>query len=82
MDLTHVLVTDDELGKISKEQRDGGWPVWQTDLVNPAFAAFADSCGAFGTRVDAPEELDAALEAALAHDGPALVEVVTDSDPV
>ncbi|OYR81496.1 pyruvate oxidase, partial [Halorubrum distributum] len=34
MDVTHVLLNDDELGKISKEQRTGGWDVWQTDLVN------------------------------------------------
>jgi thiamine pyrophosphate-dependent acetolactate synthase large subunit-like protein len=26
-DLTHVLPTDDELGKRSEEQRDGGWPI-------------------------------------------------------
>jgi thiamine pyrophosphate-dependent acetolactate synthase large subunit-like protein len=27
MDVTHVLLNDDELGKISKEQRDGGWEI-------------------------------------------------------
>jgi thiamine pyrophosphate-dependent acetolactate synthase large subunit-like protein len=82
MDLTHVLLTDDELCKISKEQRDGGWPVWQTDLVNPNFAAFADNCGAHGVRVESPEGLEEALEAAVSHEGPSLVEVLTDSDPV
>ena len=82
MDLTHVLLNDDELGKISKEQRDGGWPVWETDLVNPDFAAFAENCGAMGVRVEEPSSLDGALSAALDHDGPALVEVLTDADPV
>ncbi len=82
MDLTHVLLTDDELGKISKEQRDGGWPVWQTDLVNPNFASFAENCGALGVRVESPSTLDAALEEAFSYDGPALVEIVTDSNPV
>ena len=82
MDLTHVLLNDDELGKISKEQRDGGWPVWETGLRNPDFAAFAENCGARGHRVESADELDEALAAALAHDGPSLVEVVTDSDPV
>ena len=81
MDLIHVLLNDDELGKISKEQRDGGWPVWQTDLVNPDFAAYAENCGARGVRVEDAEELDAALEEALAHEGPALVEVLTDANP-
>jgi len=82
MDITHVLLNDDELGKISKEQRTGGWDVWQTDLVNPDFAEFADNCGGHGVRVESEADLDDALESALAHDGPALVEVLTDSDPV
>ncbi len=82
MDVTHVLLNDDELGKISKEQRTGGWDVWQTDLVNPGFAEFADNCGGHGVFVDDSDVLDDALEEAIAYDGPALVEVLTDSDPV
>jgi thiamine pyrophosphate-dependent acetolactate synthase large subunit-like protein/nitrite reductase/ring-hydroxylating ferredoxin subunit len=82
MDLTHVLLNDDELGKISKEQRTGGWDVWQTDLVNPNFAAFAENCGGYGAYVDDKADLDDELEAAIAHDGPALVEISTDSDPI
>jgi thiamine pyrophosphate-dependent acetolactate synthase large subunit-like protein len=82
MDVTHVLLNDDELGKISKEQRTGGWDVWQTDLVNPEFAQFAENCGGHGVFVEDPDELDEALEAAIAYDGPALVEILTDSDPV
>jgi thiamine pyrophosphate-dependent acetolactate synthase large subunit-like protein len=30
MDLIHALLNNSELGKISKEQRAGYWPVWQT----------------------------------------------------
>jgi thiamine pyrophosphate-dependent acetolactate synthase large subunit-like protein len=82
MDVTHVLLNDDELGKISKEQRTGGWDVWQTDLVNPNFAEFAENCGGYGVFVEEDADLDAALRDAIAHDGPALVEVLTDSDPV
>jgi thiamine pyrophosphate-dependent acetolactate synthase large subunit-like protein len=82
MDLTHVLLNDDELGKISKEQRTGGWDVWQTDLRNPNFADFAENCGGRGIHVDDEVDLDDALETAIAHDGPALVEITTDSNPV
>lgn len=82
MDITHVLLNDDELGKISKEQRTGGWDVWQTDLVNPDFAAFAENCGGYGVSVASPETLDEGLESALEYDGPALVEILTDSEPV
>ncbi|MGB1390628.1 MAG: thiamine pyrophosphate-dependent enzyme, partial [Paracoccaceae bacterium] len=34
MDITHILLNNGELGKISKEQRAGEWPVWETSLVN------------------------------------------------
>ncbi|WP_018257360.1 thiamine pyrophosphate-binding protein [Halomicrobium katesii] len=82
MDLTHVLLNDDELGKISKEQRTGGWDIWQTDLVNPEFADFAENCGGYGAYVDDAANLEDELEAAIAYDGPALVEISTDSDPI
>ena len=45
MDITHVLLHNGELGKISKEQRDGEWKVWQTSLHNPSFADYATLCG-------------------------------------
>ena len=78
MNITHVLLNNGELGKISKEQRAGEWPVWQTGLHNPDFAAFARLCGAAGFRVRTQEELAGALAAALTHEGPALVEVIAD----
>jgi pyruvate oxidase len=80
MDITHVLLVNDELGKISKEQRAGHWPVWKTGLVNPDFAAFATSCGARGFDVRTEEGLVPALVEAIAHDGPALVAVDADAD--
>jgi pyruvate oxidase len=45
MNITHVLLNNGELGKISKEQRAGNWPVWQTALHNPDFAEYARICG-------------------------------------
>ena len=79
MNITHVVLDNSELGKISKEQRAAHWDVWQTSLHNPDFAAFADLCGASGRRVTQLAELDDAIAAALAHPGPALVDVVTDA---
>jgi pyruvate oxidase len=78
MDIVHVLLNNSELGKISKEQRDGSWKVWQTSLQNPNFAEYAQLCGGLGIRVDKPSDLAAALTAALEADGPALVEVMAD----
>ena len=82
MNITHLLLNNGELGKISKEQRSGRWDVWQTDLHNPGFAESATLCGAHGIRVTEPAELDDAMAEALDHDGPSLVEVVTDPELV
>lgn len=75
MNLTHVVLNNSELAKISKEQRGAHWDVWQTGLHNPDFA---ELCGAFGVRVTDAADLDDAPAAALAHPGPALVDIVTD----
>jgi len=80
MNITHILLNNSELGKISKEQRSGNWQVWQTGLHNPDFAQYAELCGAKGIRVTERDQLEGALAAALSHDGPALVEILTDAE--
>ncbi|MCB0165568.1 MAG: thiamine pyrophosphate-binding protein, partial [Anaerolineae bacterium] len=78
MPICHVLLNNDELGKISKEQRAGRFQVWQTSLHNPNFAEYANLCGGHGFRATNPAELVPALEAGLNADGPAIVEILTD----
>ena len=80
MNITHILLNNSELGKISKEQRAGQWQVWQTSLHNPNFAIFAKNCGGFGKRVTDYAQLDEAVQSALDYPGPALVEVISDVD--
>lgn len=80
MDITHVLLDNHMLGKISKEQRAGEFDVWQTSLHNPDFAAYATLCGALGIRVDRADQLDDALARALDHHGPSLVAITADPD--
>ena len=82
MGITHVLLNNAELGKISKEQRAGDWPVWQTSLVNPDFAAYASLCGGLGFRVRQASELDAAMSEAFAHRGASLIQIDCDADLV
>ena len=72
MNLTHVLLNNSNLGKITKEQRAGEWPVWQTELQNPNFAKFAENCGGVGIRVEKANELDDAIKTALAVTGGAI----------
>ncbi|MEO0574266.1 MAG: thiamine pyrophosphate-dependent enzyme [Pseudomonadota bacterium] len=80
MNITHVLLNNSELGKISKEQKAGEWPVWETSLRNPSFAAYANLCGGKGFKVTSVDTLRDTLAEAMTHDGPALVEVITDVD--
>jgi thiamine pyrophosphate-dependent acetolactate synthase large subunit-like protein len=82
MKITHVLLNNGELAKISKEQRSADYDVWQTALHNPDFSEYARLCGALGLRVTDRSGLDAALTEALEYDGPSLVEVITDPDLV
>ena len=78
MNITLLLLNNHSLGKITKEQREGRYPVWQTGLRNPDFAAYAGLCGALGLRVTDPALLDESLSRALAHPGPSLVEIIQD----
>jgi len=80
MNITHILLNNSNLGKITKEQRAGNWPVWQTSLNNPSFAAFADLCGGKGYLVKSAADLDKALADALAQPGPTLVEIQADPE--
>ncbi|MEM9317026.1 MAG: thiamine pyrophosphate-dependent enzyme, partial [Pseudomonadota bacterium] len=82
MDVTHILLNNGELGKISKEQRAGEWDVWETDLRNPNFASYAELCVVMGARVTNAGDLEGALRRAIEHPGPALVEVLTDAELV
>jgi thiamine pyrophosphate-dependent acetolactate synthase large subunit-like protein/nitrite reductase/ring-hydroxylating ferredoxin subunit len=82
MNIKHVLLNNGQLGKITKEQHAAMWDVWQTSLHNPEFAGYAQLCGAYGERVTANEDIDGALARAFAHDGVALIEVMTDPDLV
>lgn len=78
MPIKLIVLNNSELGKISKEQRAGEFDVWATSLVNPDFSAYATSCGSLGLRVTKTADLAAAMKQILEHDGPALLEVITD----
>ncbi len=80
MNITHILLNNNQLGKITKEQRAAEWNVWQTSLHNPNFAEYAKLCGAFGERVEEQKNLDKIISNALEHPGPALVEILSDPD--
>ncbi|NMN94010.1 thiamine pyrophosphate-binding protein [Antrihabitans stalactiti] len=80
--IKHVLLDNGVLGKISKEQLAGAYPVWQTSLVNPDFAEYAKACGAVGISVRTTAELDDGMAALFAANGPALLHIHCDAELV
>ncbi|MGB9098330.1 ubiquinone-dependent pyruvate dehydrogenase [Erwinia sp.] len=75
-----VIFNNSVLGFVAMEMKAGGYLTDGTDLENPNFADIATACGVKGIRVERASDLDAALQEALAHDGPVLVDVVTAKD--
>ena len=73
-----VVFNNSSLGFVELEMKAAGILEFGTDLDNPSFAEIATSCGLLGIRVERPEEVRGALERALAHDGPALVDVLVN----
>jgi pyruvate oxidase len=76
----HVLLNNNSLGKISKEQLAADYPVWHTSLTNPDWAAYAELCGARGLKVAHRDQLDAAMAELFATDGPALLCIEQDAE--
>ena len=72
-----VIVNNGTLGFVAMEMKAAGYLDHATDLENPNFAAMAEAIGIKAFRVENAEDLDAALAAAFAHPGPAIVDVVT-----
>ncbi|HEY4251302.1 MAG TPA: ubiquinone-dependent pyruvate dehydrogenase, partial [Roseomonas sp.] len=72
-----IVLNNGTLGFVEIEMKAGGFLDTGVDLKNPDFAAMAGAMGIKGIRVERPQELRAALAEALAHDGPALVDVVS-----
>jgi pyruvate dehydrogenase (quinone) len=72
-----VVFNNGALSFVELEMKAAGIVNWGTDLDNPDFAGIARAAGLFGVRVDKADELEDALKAAFAHDGPALVDVRT-----
>ena len=73
-----IVLNNNELGKISKEQRAGEFDVWQTSLTNPNFADFAVSCNAWGRRVENSGDLEKAMKELFECKGPGLLEIIAD----
>ncbi|MGM1018088.1 MAG: ubiquinone-dependent pyruvate dehydrogenase [Actinomycetota bacterium] len=73
-----IVVNNSSLNFVELEMKAAGFVTYGTDLHNPNFAAVAEALGIFARRVERSEDLPAAVAEVLAHDGPALLDVVTE----
>jgi len=74
-----VIFNNSTLGFVAMEMKAAGFLEVGTDLKNPDFAAVARAAGVHGIRVEDPLDLEAAVGDILAHPGPALLDVVTNT---
>jgi pyruvate dehydrogenase (quinone) len=72
-----VVLNNGTLGFVEIEMKASGFLDSQCDLKNPNFADMAQAMGVKGVRVEKPQDLRAAVQEVLAHDGPALLDVVS-----
>ncbi|MEY9934106.1 pyruvate dehydrogenase (quinone) [Catenulispora sp. GP43] len=73
-----VVFNNSSLGMVDLEMMVDGLTPYGTTYRHTDFAAIARAAGAHGIRVEQPGQVRDALREAFAHDGPALVDVVTD----
>ncbi|ROQ38234.1 pyruvate dehydrogenase (quinone) [Frondihabitans sp. PhB188] len=73
-----VVFNNSTLGLVKVEMLVAGLPDFGVDVPPTDYAAVARALGIHAVRVEDPGDLETALEAAFEHDGPALVDIVTD----
>ncbi|MBV8568364.1 MAG: ubiquinone-dependent pyruvate dehydrogenase [Methylobacteriaceae bacterium] len=73
-----VVFDNSALGFIELEQKSTGFLDFGTDFKNPNFAAMSEAAGIRGIRLEDPAGVDDGIAAALAHDGPALIDAVVN----
>src|SRR5699024_6950716 len=73
-----VVYNNSSLNFIELEMKADGFVPFATELENPDYAKVAEAMGIWGQRVERSSKLPAAIDEFLAHDGPAVLDVVTE----
>jgi pyruvate dehydrogenase (quinone) len=73
-----VVFNNSTLGFVALEQKSTGFIDFGTQFKNPNFAAMAEAAGIRGIRIEDAGEVEDGIKAALAHDGPVLVDAVVN----
>ncbi len=70
-----LVLSNDELGKITAEQQLANTHVWATKLKNPSWANMATSLDMYGRRVETPADLDEGMTELFATKGPGVLDI-------
>ena len=73
-----IVFNNSSLGMVRLEMMVAGDPPFETDHDKVDFAAIARAVGFYAVRVEQPQDVRDGMKAVLSHDGPALLDVVTD----
>ena len=73
-----VVFNNSALGFIELEQKSTGFLDFGTGFKNPNFAAIAEAAGIRGIRLERSSQVEEGVRAALAHDGPVIVDAVVN----
>ncbi|MDB5350424.1 MAG: poxB [Planctomycetota bacterium] len=73
-----VVFNNSSLGFIELEQKSSGFLDFGTELKNPNFAAMAEALCIRGFRLEDAADVEPGIAAALAHDGPVLIDAVVN----
>ena len=75
-----IVFNNRSLGMVKLEMEVMGLPEWQTKMYNPDFALIAEAMGLKGFTLRDPDLVEETIIKVLGYDGPALVNVFTDSN--
>lgn len=73
-----VVYNNSSLAFVNLEMEVAGYKGFETDLKNPDFAAVSKAIGLYGVRIEKSSDVESGLREAFAHNGPAVIDVVTD----
>ena len=73
-----MIFNNSTLGMVRAEMMVVGYEPFGTDVKNPDFGELARVAGIHGERVEQPGDIRPAIQRALEHPGPALIDFVTD----
>lgn len=76
-----IILNNQSLGMIKFEQEVRGNAEFETELINPDFAGYANICGGIGFRVEKQDELMPALKKAFAANRPCIIDVIVANEP-